>query len=568
MKLLNTFIILIFLTGQLYSQPGGGGGLLISNIYNNKYEKLNILTDTTLKLRTFNLLRDSIYQETFIREIFVTEKGKMRINQEYFKFGPFPKKDMNVDGYDNNESNQNNFVFGLIPTDDIDEDGYGDSESNQRIYIVYKKDTMIIDFIGVIGENGGGNSDRMDSLVIQHGYFKYKRAKEYWQKYFYKDYNENKEEFKRTKKLMHNGLTFHSVKLLSEKAYIEYCPDIDISFLHEENLPASYFLKRARYYFQNNHINSVFPDINKAIEKNNGKMDCETLYLLTDTYTKVELYGKAIEYISQAIKCKRYNWDPDNEANNYRTRALLFIKENRFNEALRDYDSLVSVSRNELNSNIERSTFKMKYLNDYSSAINDLKKIIAKIPDDHLSDRPHGGSEYCDIYFTLGLAEYYKGERKSAYKHWLKAEEFGTWQFDFNYKINHYDSIIQKYPKAPELYFARGITHLKKGSYEMQGKQATECFVNSIKDFNKAERLGLTDFRINMFKANVLNKMKTYYEAKQQINIAISKDSKDPRCFLLRYYIRGNSGERKWNNKSDSDWVKYEKLCNSWKFEK
>ena len=63
---LKILILLIFLAGNMFSQPTGqDGGLLIENLYNNKLEAVDILSHSTIKIRTFALRGGTILRETF-----------------------------------------------------------------------------------------------------------------------------------------------------------------------------------------------------------------------------------------------------------------------------------------------------------------------------------------------------------------------------------------------------------------------------------------------------------------------------------------------------------------------
>ncbi|NII28546.1 hypothetical protein HB364_25915 [Pseudoflavitalea sp. X16] len=535
----NFLFLLLLFTGQLYGQPGGGGGLIINNLYNDKLDKIDLLTDTSLKIRTFILAGEKIYQETFL----------------------YPKL---LKGYSKARINGRASGFSLPSTADIDENSYSDAGSNQRMYIIYKKDTMMIDMIGIMGQNGMGFRDGIDSLVIQRGYFKYYRSKQDSNTYT------NEGGHDRNSALLRNGLTLYTVKQLPANGYLEYQPGIDLSFLSDKDLPASYYLKRATYYLQNNQPEPAFADIEKGIEKNNGTKNCEILYLLSSAYTQTLEYEKAIENISLAINCKTYKWQEDWESKvqNYRTRIELFIKLGKYDKALADYSTMCAVSKGSTNANIDRANFKMKYLKDYKGAIDDLKTTIEEIPDNHLNDRPQGVSEYCDTYFTLARAEYLDGDKKSAFRHWLKAEEFGYNHSSADHPVIHFDSIISQHPKAPELYLARALAHFHRGPYLGWGDDTKNCFNNALDNINKAEELGLKDYRINMYRASVFNQLKKYNEAMKEIDRAIAKNNTDPRCFLVRYEIRDNLGQTKWGDSNDTDIKRYRMLSEHWEWEK
>jgi len=531
---LRVFIFpMLLFAGKLYAQPGGGGGLGIVDFYSSKLDRLDISSDTSLKIRTFSML-----------------EGKL--NQERYMFQPLPKENGKVRIY------HPDYGTRLPPTDD--RDGYSDKSSIQRMYIVYQKDTMIIDFYEIIGENGAGRADRMDSLVIQRGYFKFHRSKKIGKSF-------NREDYDRNVKLLKNGLTFYTVNQLSNAGYIEYNPTIDISFLLEKNLSASYFFERAKYYLKFDQPKLALEDIEKGIEKNNGQKNCETLYLLCDAYNKAGQYKKAIESVSQAILCKCYGRSEDWEA--YWTRIDLFIKLKKYNRALEDFNTLLVISEDKQGVKRKQANFKMKYLKDYKGAISDLKTITDVIPDNHMSDGPLEQSEYSDTYFDLAYAEYLNGDKKSAFRHWLKAEEFGYSRLKYDSPIIFFDSIITRNPQSAEIYLARSIAFYDR-SFNVNTKEEFEKYFNdALADICKASESGMKDdYRISMYRASVLIKLNKYDEAMKEIDKSILKNNTDPRCYLIRYGIREKLGQAKLGDKSDPDLSRAKLLLKNWKWEK
>ena len=474
------FTLLLLCSLNLYSQPGGGGGLLIEKIYNNENQEINILNDKNLKIRTFILKDKYVTEETFIHEKILKDLEKYP-NYKY------------------------NSEFYLRPNNE--------EYSNQRLYITYAKDTMIVDFEGIIGQNGIGNIDEIDSLKIEKGYFK-------------------------------------KIKNESYKNNHKYYQKIDISFLEEKNLPASFFLKTARYNLSNKLIEDAFTNINKAIDKVNGDLTCETLFLLTDAYKENKQYEKAIETISKAIAntCVRYN--SDEPENIYEERVQLYIKINQFNKALKDYDTIVSVAYFKNNAIVNKANFEIKYLKNYKVVINNLKIIFKNQKKDY-SD---------DLYFTLGLAEYLNGNKQDAYNHWIQSQEFlYSWK-ESDYYAKYFDSLIQKNPNEPKLYLAKALAELtqaKKYGKNIEGKKYSEKALTSI---NKAQQFKNYGFKINLYKAVALNYLNRDQEALKEINIAIHKNIFFPLSYLYRYNIRKGLTQVNTDYENDFDIIKYNEL--------
>jgi tetratricopeptide (TPR) repeat protein len=517
---MKQILLFFFLSIQLYAQPGGGGGLCIANIYDSSLEKIAF---EKLIVRTFVLKNNKIYQENFSQQkssrYSCAEKG----------------------------------IY-LPPTEDLDGDRFTDKNSAQRVLIIYKKDTMLIDFFNILGENGMGNIDIMDSVLLQKGYFKYDRG--------------FRADNKTHRATMKPGLTIANRKILIDEAYLEYNPKIDLSFLLDKNLPASYFKKRARYHIQQKDSTAAFADINRAILKEDGNKDCETLILLCDANVLAKRYEAAIKAISDALRCRRMYYGEFSEEENYRIRAGLYIKTGQFEEALEDYNKLIRVAENPLAANIERADFKIRYLNKTASAIADLSAVIDKIPDKHLNDRPQGWSEYTDTYFALGHAFYADKNYDKAFVCWLKAMEFGYAQTSSDHAVVHFDSIIAQQPKAATPYLCRALALYRRGPYQGWGDDTKNSFRQGLKDIDMAESLGFKDFRINLYRASLLTQLKEHEAAFKEIELAIQKKNDDPRCYIVKYDIRRNLGQVIWGNKSDPDIIKIAELNKLWKFER
>lgn len=521
MKVYLLFII-AFLTLNIWAQPGGGGGLIIGGYYNGDLREITPY-DTSLHVRLF-ILTDTSLNSKITQELYDTK---------YF----------------------------LPPAYRISERYNGDEFVNERLLLTYLQDTMLIDFLGIIPGNGAGAKGYLDSVIFKKGYFRY----------FLQKRNEGNVNF------------------------IKHYKNINANFLLEKNLPATFYLHKGEYNFLKKKFELALADVNKSIEMGLLTNDKdEAILYLCKVNSELGNLDKAIANISELISLhstkqfyEKIN-GLDILKDNYHTRIELFIKNNQLNKALIDYDSIVSISNyylefsNEkgyylsynpmyyMNENIERAIFKMKYLKDSKGAVIDLKQFISKIPNKPKNESPQGVSDFNNTYFVLALAEYNVGDLKSAFKHWLRAEELWYgYQNNSNDIIVHYDTLIKKHPRVPELYLSRGIAYYIKGAAFNGGGSSQICYEKSLEDLKKTEALGLTDFRIDLYRALVFYMQKKYNEALEQINISISKNDNDPRVFITRYWIRDKLGEVKGgNNKNDKDWNQYMNLMKNWKFEK
>ena len=129
--------ILLFLFAQFAAQPGGGGGLRVLNVYDEHKRPIDF---EQLKVKLLKL--DSItnivaeYDIPSEHNFYVGSDGKKMIN---------------------------------LPASDI-------FSKTQGLVITYKNETYRIDFEDVIGMNGGGYVEKIDSLVLFKPYILSKRS--------------------------------------------------------------------------------------------------------------------------------------------------------------------------------------------------------------------------------------------------------------------------------------------------------------------------------------------------------------------------------------------------------
>ena len=129
--------ILLFLSAQFAAQPGGGGGLRVLNVYDEHKRPIDF---EQLKVKLLKL--DSItnivaeYDIPSEHNFYVGSDGKKMIN---------------------------------LPASDI-------FSKTQGLVITYKNETYRIDFEDVIGMNGGGYVEKIDSLVLFKPYILSKRS--------------------------------------------------------------------------------------------------------------------------------------------------------------------------------------------------------------------------------------------------------------------------------------------------------------------------------------------------------------------------------------------------------
>lgn len=475
-------IVYLLISDVLNAQPGGGGGLRITNLYNQKGEKINIYSDSSTKIRTFILRNDSLIKETFIFQDLIKRQQALTSQNPY----------------------QQNFVLALVAphfTERKPHEPY--NKFGQRLLITYKNDTMMMDIYGIISPNGAGHIDRMDSLFFKKGHYKFFTKRKIDQNYIYNIWQEHS-------KLIQTGFTPYTLPKLTTLGFITYTKQIDTSFLLHKNLPKSFFVERAKYYLQNNaDTKLVFADIKNAIKKNNGVEDYEIWFLLSDAYAKIGKHQKAIKYISLALNCKRYAFDNQYTQyveRNYKKRIDLYTKTKQFDKAIADYDTLYSLTKDKQWQNIERAKFKATQLKDYQGAITDLKKYIASIPQQGLDSMPnnHRHNSYLwPTYLALADIEYLTNDIKSSGKNWLNAIKSGYGSYS-NTDTKKFDALITAHPDIPQFYFCRAwVLYCNSITEDKQTKRT--LLENAQKDIDKAQELDMDMNEMNYYRNKIIN---------------------------------------------------------------
>lgn len=188
-RILIVFLFQIIIQST-FAQPGGGGGTRILNIldYNGK----PILKgDTNLQILHYALSNNEKKQKF---QIPPEQNNKHNFYDKYHTFFYLPPYI------------QSNKKITYIP--------------NQRLILIYLNDTMTIDFIGVLRDNGAGNSDVVTNIYFKSGYYKsYRRP---WEKI--EGFGEKKERVE-ILNAMYNGINTNTEYLLVAWGLLKHIPD-------------------------------------------------------------------------------------------------------------------------------------------------------------------------------------------------------------------------------------------------------------------------------------------------------------------------------------------------------
>ncbi len=129
--------ILLFLSAQFAAQPGGGGGLRVLNVYDEHKRPIDV---KQLKVKLLKL--DSV--ANIIAERDISFMDNFYVERDEKKMIKLPPSDL--------------------------------FSKTQGLVITYKNETYRIDFENVIGVNGAGHVEEIDSLVLFKPYILSKRS--------------------------------------------------------------------------------------------------------------------------------------------------------------------------------------------------------------------------------------------------------------------------------------------------------------------------------------------------------------------------------------------------------
>lgn len=514
---------ILLLSTITYSQPGGGGGLMMDSIYTPDGKCINLLTDHHLQIRSFVMKNGKLDQETFLWEQLKKNNGQLRISRGHFGFGLPPTSSL-ANKYRRNEA------------------------YTQRLLITYKKTVMLIDFVTLMEENAGGYVDKMDSLCIMNGHYYFDRAKS-------RDHRKFRDLTKTQRKVLDHGLTESTIAELTTNGLLRKENKIDLAFLEEKNLGYDYYYQLAKSQYQEKKYEAANITLITALKKNGNLNTCEWLLLNYAIQTELKKYNEALEYLNQAMQCKVDNWSEQPYIEHLKERANLFTAMGRYSEALQDYDEMVVLSEYKIPEELERANFKIKVMNAPASSIADLKMFLENQQQDSRLKNEQLGyrDDNNEIYFTIGEAYYAMGQTDSAFSYYLMAEEGGYDNTSSWNMVNKYSILIQQHPYASKLYVARALAHGYRAPYLGWGDSTRIAFERALSDFDKAAQLGFSDYRIPMHKANYLNQLKRHAEAMESIELAITRNKNIIRNYGIRYQIRSNLGQTAWGNKNDPD---------------
>ena len=306
--------ILLFLSAQFAAQPGGGGGLRVLNVYDEHKRPVDV-EQLKVKLLKLNRVANIIAEEDFC-------------------VGRNVKK-----------------MIVLPPSDYF--------SKTQGLVITYKNKDYRIDFENVIGMNGGGYVEEIDSLVLFKPYILSKRS------YDHPSHDGN--EFKKyyllddiARKYMPWGVTPETYKRLSA---IDLMYDSPEYAYNRKPKPWMESFKQlyADYRKRNKHSKEEYADYLKRIDEMISKYgDLEPFAVLKMRFLYEGAYYK--EFISYYEKKPAEYSDFSKEA----MRAYCYIKE---------YDKAIALAKQRISE--EKEKFK-KYTMEYDYILYSFYRLFIK----------------------------------------------------------------------------------------------------------------------------------------------------------------------------------------------
>lgn len=513
------FLFFVLFHFSLFAQPGGGGGFHIQHFLHANGTPVLLQDSATFKLRIFFLKGNEIVRETFEhRQLRLPELSQWK-NANGLWFRP---------ASDYRWTNENASLI-----------------KDCRVFISDGKTEMIIDFLNIPGENGMGRVFRIDSLWLSEGYFEVDL-----------DLKEKSKSYRsQTQSLIvDNGLLVRKTKKISPALFPE---------LH---FGKSYLLYRVDDDLERKDTLNAALRMEAYKKKNSGKADCPLSWRLVKYFELKKMYAEALSSLELASYCMPNQYADAEQT--YLRKADLQQKHGDYAAAVETYNQLIRIAEYALPYILDREWIRANFLGEVPKALSNLRLEINKIPNDHMQGNWYGLSEYASLYFMLGRIEFLGGEKKSAFRHWRICMQHGYGQTSEPLYIKHFDTLIRKGDTVPELYFCRGIAYFRCSPFNGGGDREKEMLQHAARDFLLAYNKDVGQLNYALFYGMVLNQLNQFESALSVANKMIADAPKDGRGYYLRYMIRHRTGDAKWGNRNDEDYLAYMDLMKGWRFER
>jgi tetratricopeptide (TPR) repeat protein len=489
----HIFILLLLIPYWATSQLGGAGGLDISSLLDQSLNKIS-LTDSSsnLSIRVFSMLENNVVDY----EIFdpITDYNSLFI----------PPKE----GISNRDKN----IF--------------------RTVIIYKTDTMTLDFINIEGPNAAANIDQMDSLVFVPGHYSYLRDHHYNVSYTTYCYR---------------GYTPTTTKVLDSLGITKKEPIITSQYIIDAENTCKYYLHKAKFLLRYDHRSSMVIPLDKArrIGFKSNKQKEEYYHLRVECNNNN--LKKAIAYLDSSIQINK-------SLANYQNRAYRLANDGRLDDALADYTKLIELNSNKRQALKNRARFLIFYKKDYKKAIEDLDKAIEINELDLKNIKTNSyniyDNWYASLYVLRAQALYSIGKKKEAIGEWLNAID----KWKINQGVSYFDSIIELNKSTPELYLCRAMNRLC-----FLPHLSEEEIKLALSDLDSCKKLKYDNHLIYYYEAVAYLQVKNYRKAYKCVSKSIEINPDHAHSYLLRYRIK-NEQVTLHNHNEDPDLLQFRKM--------
>ena len=395
---------------------------------------------------------------------------------------------------------------------------------NTRWVWIHASDTMTIDFLSVLAENGAGHIEYFDTLEFQKGYFSLSLGQ----------LSEERIRNGFTKKnkpiWIQNGLAVENLKLPSPLR-------LEFSFFSNETTDA---LARKKYIEARQLL--------ETSESFATTKETRAAWLLQAAQWAHET-GDSELALSHIEERKAIVTD---ERNDYWFRTLL-VALDRNAEALKYYEK----GRSMLDPyfDMEVALFKEEKLNDTEGALEILQRQYNAIPVNHLTDRPMGTSEYAALFYTIGKVCLHRSEHdKKEQEYW---RERGLHYLLLAAQFNLGSGFTSRYNEQPEFKMYRhhwqmqlcyAFSMIYNGPYMGWGEETKNQFLGAIEYADEVIKKQPNNLLAHYAKAYAAYLNKSYSMCESEIEIVLKADPTNPRGILIKLMLLGHQGKIKEAN--------------------
>lgn len=323
MKFTMYVCIILFYVSNCIAQPGGGGGLYIKNFYDSSQKKI---IEKNLSIHIFS--KDSLE----------------KINR--------------------NSSFRNDGFY--IPA----QNGYSNKQNLIHMDIEYKNKKYRIDFENILAQNGNGNSEQMDSLVLDTPYILSKRNRSEKNNMYGYNYWKYLHDF--TGPLLRNGITPYTNKKLNLLGYTHFNKDYI-----DDNKKISWednFCKAVSLLTMNSENIESLSFFDKALRDNKNQYNEPLLNLKIELELQNKNYKNIIDLTNNNPKLQITSLKED-------IKAISLIELKRYDEAILEYQKLeYKYSKNEIKKLVlvyKKNKVRF-YQSNYKVIVDDLKLLFNK----------------------------------------------------------------------------------------------------------------------------------------------------------------------------------------------